>query len=90
MDETYRRDIKGIRNLQEGHHTLARKICHGKKGEIHQRYHKGMEDQLSALGLVLNCVTATGAQCSTRDSGGGRHVRAGGLRRQQGRADRSC
>ena len=31
-DETYRRDIKGIRNLQEGRHALATKICHGKKG----------------------------------------------------------
>jgi TnpA family transposase len=31
VDETYRPDIKGIRNLQEGRHALARKICHGKK-----------------------------------------------------------
>jgi hypothetical protein len=31
-NETYRRDIKGIRNLQEGRHALARAICHGKKG----------------------------------------------------------
>jgi TnpA family transposase len=56
-DESYRRDIKGMRNLQEGRHALAGKIFHGKKGEIYQRYHKGMEDQLSALSLVLNCVT---------------------------------
>jgi TnpA family transposase len=55
-DETYRRDIKGIRNLQEGRHSLAAAIFHGKKGELYQRYHKGMEDQLGALGLVLNCV----------------------------------
>lgn len=55
-DETYRRDIKGIRNLQEGRHSLAAAIVHGKKGELYQRYHKGMEDQLGALGLVLNCV----------------------------------
>jgi hypothetical protein len=33
-DETYRRDIKGFRNLQEGRHALARKICHGRKGEL--------------------------------------------------------
>ena len=33
-DETYRRDIKHIRNLQEGRHDLARTICHGKKGEL--------------------------------------------------------
>ena len=55
-DESYRRDIKGIRNLQEGRHALAGKIFHGKKGELYQRYHEGMEDQLGALGLVLNCI----------------------------------
>ena len=55
-DEAYRRDIKAIRNLQEGRHSLAGRIFHGKKGELYQRYHKGMEDQLGALGLVLNCV----------------------------------
>ena len=55
-DETYRREIKGIRNLQEGRHALAQKIFHGKKGELYQRYHEGMEDQLGSLGLVLNCV----------------------------------
>ena len=55
-DETYRRDIKGIRNLQEGRHALARKICHGKKGELYHRYERGLENQLGSLGLVLNCV----------------------------------
>jgi TnpA family transposase len=55
-DESYRRDIKGIRNLQEGRHALARKICHGKKGELYHRYERGLENQLSCLGLVLNCV----------------------------------
>ena len=55
-DETYRRQIKGIRNLQEGRHALTQKIFHGKKGELYQRYHEGMEDQLGARGLVLNCV----------------------------------
>jgi TnpA family transposase len=55
-DENYRRDIKGMRNLQEGRHSLAGKIFHGKKGDLYQRYHDGMEDQLGALGLVLNCI----------------------------------
>jgi len=55
-DETYRRDIKGVRNLQEGRHSLAATVFHGKKGELYERYHKGMEDQLGALGLVLNCI----------------------------------
>ncbi|MGH3200219.1 MAG: Tn3 family transposase, partial [Streptosporangiaceae bacterium] len=56
VDETYRRDIKGIRNLQEGRHSLARKICHGRKGELYHRYERGLENQLGSLGLVLNCV----------------------------------
>ena len=55
-DETYRRDIKHIRNLQEGRHALARKICHGKKGELCHRYERGLENQLGVLGLVLNCA----------------------------------
>lgn len=56
-DESYRRDIKDIRNLQENRHSLARKICHGKKGELYHHYERGLENQLGALGLVLNCVT---------------------------------
>jgi len=55
-EEAYRRDIKGMRNLQEGRHALAGKTFHGKKGELYQRYHEGMEDQLGALGLILNCI----------------------------------
>jgi TnpA family transposase len=55
-DETYRRDIKGMRNLQEGRHSLAARIYHGRAGELYQHYYNGMEDQLGALGLVLNCV----------------------------------
>nr|WP_263655579.1 transposase [Nonomuraea aurantiaca] len=42
-DETYRRDIKHIRNLQQGRHDLARKICHGRKGELYHRYERGLE-----------------------------------------------
>lgn len=56
VDETYRRDIKHIRNLQEGRHALALKICHGKKGELYHRYERGIENQLGVLGRVLNCV----------------------------------
>jgi hypothetical protein len=55
--DTYRRDIKRIRNLQESRHSLARHVFHGHKGELHRAYTDGMEDQLSALGLVLNCIT---------------------------------
>jgi TnpA family transposase len=54
--EPYRRGIKGMRNLQEGRHALAEKIFHGRRRELFQRYREGMEDQLGALGIVLNCV----------------------------------
>lgn len=57
VDESYRRDIKDIRNLQENRHSLARKICHGKRGELYHHYERGLENQLGALGLVLNCAT---------------------------------
>lgn len=49
--------MKGIRNLQEGRHDLGRHVFHGRKGELHQAYREGQEDQLGALGLVLNCIT---------------------------------
>ena len=48
--------IKGMRNLQEGRHDLGRHLFHGRKGELRQAYQEGMEDQLGALGLALNCV----------------------------------
>ena len=31
-------------------------VFHGKKGELRQRYREGMEDQLGALGLVVNVI----------------------------------
>jgi TnpA family transposase len=55
--ESYRRDIKQMRNLQEERHGLAKHVFHGRRGELHESYHAGMEDQLGALGLVLNCIT---------------------------------
>lgn len=35
---------------------MARAVFHGQKGELRQRYREGMEDQLSALGLVVNAI----------------------------------
>ncbi|WP_404804791.1 Tn3 family transposase [Microbispora sitophila] len=52
----YRRQIKAQTNLQEGRHALARKIFHGKNGQLYQSYHEGMEDLVGALDLVLNAV----------------------------------
>jgi hypothetical protein len=55
-DVDYRRTMKSQGNLQEGRHSLGREIFHGKRGELRQRYYEGMEDQLGALGLVLNAI----------------------------------
>ncbi|SMD12266.1 Tn3 family transposase [Rhizobium sp. RU36D] len=55
-DETYRRRILVQLNRGEGRHQLARIIFHGKRGELRQRYREGQEDQLGALGLVVNLV----------------------------------
>ncbi|MDV9203062.1 Tn3 family transposase, partial [Streptomyces sp. Wh19] len=55
-EPAYRRKIKVQANLQEGRHALARKIFHGKAGQLYQRYQDGMEDEIGALGLVLNAL----------------------------------
>jgi len=60
----YRRQIETQANLQEGRHALARKIFHGRAGQLYQNYHDGMEDQIGALGLVLNALVARGGRRS--------------------------
>ena len=55
-DETYRRTVHTQLTVQESRHRLARKLFHGQRGELRQRYREGQEDQLGALGLVLNAV----------------------------------
>lgn len=55
-DESYRRRILIQLNRGEGRHQLALTIFHGKRGELRQRYREGQEDQLGALGLVVNLV----------------------------------
>ena len=55
-DENYRRKILTQLNRGEGRHAVARVIFHGQRGELRQRYREGQEDQLGALGLVLNAV----------------------------------
>ena len=42
--------------IQESRHRLARKIFHGQRGELRQAYPESQQDQLGALGLVLNAV----------------------------------
>ena len=55
-DETYRRRIFTQLNRGESRHGMARAIFHGQRGEVRQRYREGQEDQLGALGLVVNVV----------------------------------
>jgi TnpA family transposase len=56
VDDTYRRQMNRQLTVQESPHKLARDVCHGKRGTIHQAYWDGMEDQLGSLGLVLNAI----------------------------------
>jgi TnpA family transposase len=55
-DPNYRRRILTQLNRGEGRHRLARKCFHGQRGELRQRYREGQEDQLGALGLVVNAL----------------------------------
>ena len=55
-DHTYRRRVLHQINRQEGRHRAARALAYGQKGELRQHYKEGQEDQLAALGLVLNMV----------------------------------
>jgi len=55
-DEAYRRRILVQRNRGESRHSLARAMFHGQQGELRQRYREGQEDQLGALGLVVNVL----------------------------------
>ena len=55
-DPIYRRAILGQINRGEGRHELARCVCHGNKGELPQPYQRGQEEQIGALGLVVNCI----------------------------------
>jgi len=50
-DPDYRRRILTQLNCGESRHSLARAIYYGKRGELHQSYREGQEDQLGALGL---------------------------------------
>lgn len=65
----YRRQIKVQANLQEGRHALARKIFHGRAGQLYQRYQDGMEDQIGAswgsCGTTSTCWAATPSRCPT-------------------------
>jgi TnpA family transposase len=51
-----RRRILTQLNRQEFRHRLARRVCHGDRGEIRKAYRQEQEEQLGALGLTLNAI----------------------------------
>jgi TnpA family transposase len=55
-DEAKRRVTLTQLNRGEGRHSVGRAVFHGKRGELRQHYREGQEDQLGALGLVLNMI----------------------------------
>ena len=55
-DPDYRRHCLTQLNRHESRNGLARHLFHGQKGELRQRYREGQEDQLGALGLVVNAL----------------------------------
>ena len=55
-DESYRRRILTQLNRGESRQSVARAVFHGQRGELRQRYREGQEDQLGALGLVVNAI----------------------------------
>ncbi len=61
-DPQYRRQNLNQLNRGENRHSLARAVFHGKHGELRQRYREGQEDQLSALGLVVNVIVLWNTQ----------------------------
>jgi len=61
-DEGYRRRILTQLNRGEARHSLARAVFYGKRGELHQAYREGQEDQLHALGLVVNAIVLWNTQ----------------------------
>jgi TnpA family transposase len=55
-DVDKRRHILTQLNRGEARHQLARNLFNGKRGEIYEQYREGQENQLGALGLVLNVI----------------------------------
>ncbi|MCZ9345370.1 transposase, partial [Streptomyces sp. TRM76130] len=52
----YRRQIEVQANLQDGRHSLARNILHGRAGQLSRSYQDGMGEQIGTLGLVVNAL----------------------------------
>ena len=65
-DLPFRRRSLTQLNRGESRHALARDICHGHRGELRQRYRHGQEEQLGALGLIVNAIASTTRSHPTR------------------------
>ena len=55
-DAEKRRRILVQLNHQQYRHRLARRVCHGRRGELIAGYREGQEEKLGALGLMLNVI----------------------------------
>nr|WP_268905682.1 Tn3 family transposase [Clostridium sp. HV4-5-A1G] len=55
-DEEYHHRILTQLNRGESRHSLARAVFYSKKGDLHQAYREGQEDQLGALRLIVNSI----------------------------------
>ena len=55
-DAEKRRRILVQLNRQEYRHRPARRVCHGRRGELTAGYREGQEEKLGALGLMLNVI----------------------------------
>ena len=73
-DEAARRRVLLQLNRTEARHDLARAVFHGRRGDLYQAYRAGQEDQLGALGLVVNAIALFNTRYMDRAIG---HVRDG-------------
>jgi len=55
-DPVYRRAIHRILGRGESRNSLARDVFHGRRGQLRQHYQAGQENQLGALGLMVNVI----------------------------------
>jgi TnpA family transposase len=54
--EAYRRRVRRQLNQSESRHAMARAVFFGQRGQLRRSYREGQEDQLGALGLLLNAI----------------------------------
>jgi TnpA family transposase len=70
-DEHFRRRILVQLNRGEGRDGLSRDVCHGRRGELRQPYREGQEEQLGALGLIVNTIVLYNTIWPVRNNGTG-------------------